>query len=126
MVSLSYLGRIANSLFGMPTVLTPLHPRTLPVPPAMLELELPWSKKGNFLCIATYIVPSHFFVSIAFETSGVIGPKSRLFLKELGHRIKLSTGELRSAAFLLQRLSVAVQRGNAASVLGSISLSEDL
>ena len=62
---------------------------------------------------------------IAFETSGVIGPKSRLFLKELGHLIKLSTGEVRSAASLLQRLSVVVQRGNAASVLGSISLSED-
>ena len=72
------------------------------------------------------LVPSHLFVSFAFKTSGVVGPKSRLFLKELGHRIKLSTGEARSAAFLLQQFSVAVQRGNAASVLGSISLSEDL
>ena len=37
---------------------------------------------------------------------------------------QLSTGEAssRSAAFLLQRLSVAVQRGNAASELGRISL----
>ena len=40
------------------------------------------------------------------------------FLKELGHRIKLSTGEARTTAFLLQCLSVAVQRGYAASVLG--------
>ena len=72
------------------------------------------------------LVQSHFFVPIAFEKSEVISPMSRLFLKELGHCIKLSTGEARSAAFLLQRLLVAVQRGNAASVLGSISLSEDL
>ena len=53
MVSLSCLGRMANSLFGMSPALTLLHPRTLPVPPAMLELELPWLKKGNFLCMAT-------------------------------------------------------------------------
>ena len=37
----------------------------------------------------------HYFVPVAFETSGVIGPQSRLFLKELGHRIKLITGETR-------------------------------
>ena len=32
---------------------------------------------------------------VAFETSGVISPQSRLFLKELDHRIKLITGEAR-------------------------------
>ena len=56
---------------------------------------------------------------VTFETS-------RLFLEELGPRIKLITGETRSTVFLLQCLSVAVQRGNAASVLGSISRFEDL
>ena len=55
--------------------------------------------------------------------SEVIGPKSSLFLKVLGHCIKLSTGEARYATFLLQHLSITVQRGNAASVLGNISLS---
>ena len=123
MVSLSCLGRMAISLFGMPPALT-LAP---------LYIASDTSNAGTVAALAEEkltlygnLVPSHFFVSIAFETSGVIGPKSRLFLKELGHRLKLSTGEARSAAFLLQRLSVAVQRGNAASVLGSISFSEDL
>ena len=81
-VSLSCLGRMANSLFGMPPALTLLHPRTLPVPPAMLELELPWPKKGNFLY--GNLVPSHFFVPIVFETFGVIGPKSSLFCEGVG------------------------------------------
>ena len=73
-------------------------------------------------------VPNHYFVPVAFEISGVIDPQSRLFLKELDHCIKLITGEAssRSTVFLLQCLSVAGQRGNAASVLGSISRTEDL
>ena len=31
------------------------------------------------------LVLSEYFVPVAFETSGVIDPQSRLFLKELGH-----------------------------------------
>ena len=43
------------------------------------------------------------------------------FLKDLGRRVAQTTEE-RSTTFLLQRLSVAVQRGNAASVLGTTGL----
>ena len=43
-------------------------------------------------------------------------------VREVGRRIALETGEPRSTDFLLQRLSVAVQRGNCASVLGGILL----
>ena len=68
---------------------------------------------------------SHYFVPVAFETSGVNGPQSRLLLKKLDHRIKI-TGEAMSAIFLLQHLSVAVQKDNVASVLGNISRSKDL
>ena len=46
------------------------------------------------------------------------------FLKELGHRLRIC--EANSYAYLTQRISVAVQRGNAASVLGTIMVdSED-
>ena len=53
-------------------------------------------------------------------------PRSHLFCplskiwREVGRRIAMETGEPRSTDFLLQRLSVAVQRGNCASVLGGI------
>ena len=43
--------------------------------------------------------------------------KATEFLKELGHRLRQVSGEANSYAYLTQRLSVAVQRGNAASVL---------
>ena len=56
--------------------------------------------RGQAFTLYGNLVPSSFFVPIAFETSGVTSPKSRLFLKELGHVLKLSTGEVRSAAFL--------------------------
>lgn len=69
---------------------------------------------------------SHYFVPVAVETSGVLGPEALLFLQELGHRLRVATGEQRSQQFLLQRVSVAVQRGNAAAVLGSLRGSMDL
>ena len=55
---------------------------------------------------------------IAIETSGAIGSRSRAFLRELGRRVGAQTGEARSTSYLFQRLSVAIQRGNAAAVMG--------
>ena len=49
-----------------------------------------------------------------------MGPRSLDLVREVGRRIAMETGEPRSTDFLLQRLSVAVQRGNCASVLGGI------
>lgn len=67
----------------------------------------------------THLAPSQSFTPVAIETSGVIGPRSLAFLRELGTRIRQYTGEARAHSFLLQRLSVAIQCGNAASVVGS-------
>ena len=61
----------------------------------------------------------------AIETSGACGSLTLEFLRDLGNRLRQATGEESSFAYLLQRLSVAVQRGNAASVLGTSSLSID-
>ena len=61
----------------------------------------------------------HCFTPVAIETSGVFGPKSLLFVRELGRRIARVTGEVKSTNYLVQRLSVAVQRGNSA-VLGTM------
>ena len=60
--------------------------------------------------------PGICFTPIVFETSGVLVPLSLAFLKELGHRLSATTGDTRSYSYLLQRLSVATQRGNAASI----------
>jgi hypothetical protein len=62
---------------------------------------------------------SNIFIPIAIETLGAIGEEATQFIQELGFRIAAATNEPRSLAFLWQRLSVAVQQGNAACVLGT-------
>ena len=69
---------------------------------------------------------SHHFVPIAIETSGVFGPEAASFFGELGRRIRAETGEPRSLQFLLQGISVAVQRGNAAAVLGTAPATDNV
>ena len=53
-------------------------------------------------------------------------PRTTEFLKELSHQLRQVSGEANSFADLAQRLSVAVQQGNAASILGTMKVdSED-
>ena len=59
------------------------------------------------------------FAPIAIETMGTYGSRTLTFLKELGRRMSRCLLERNSYVYLTQRLSVAVQRGNAASVLGT-------
>jgi hypothetical protein len=61
----------------------------------------------------------YIFTPVAIETSGVLGPDTANFISELGHRITARTGERREAAWLRQRLSIALVRGNAAAVLAT-------
>ena len=65
-----------------------------------------------------HLEESHYFVPVAVETMGVFGPEARSFLRELGHRIANTTQYPLSHLYLRQRISVAVQRGNTAAILG--------
>ena len=46
------------------------------------------------------------------------------FMKELGRRISAATGDPRETVFLRQRISAAIQRGNAAAFIESIPCQE--
>ena len=59
------------------------------------------------------------FVPFAVETSGVWGESARELVSEIGRRITAVSKDVRSTSFLRQRISVAVQRGNTACVLGT-------
>jgi hypothetical protein len=65
------------------------------------------------------------FVPIAVETLGAPGDEALAFFRDLGQRIAAATAEPRSFQFLMQRISVAVQRGNAACVVGTVPSSVD-
>ena len=61
----------------------------------------------------------HIFVSVTIETTEVFGPETMEFLWEMGRRLQLVSADHNSTTYLIQRLSVAVKTGNAASVLAS-------
>ena len=69
----------------------------------------------RFFCISSS--PAGLCISFLTGSWGKLGLK---FIQELGQRIKDITGEKQSASYLFQRIGMAVQRGNAASVLGTI------
>ena len=72
-----------------------------------------------------HLESSHLFVPIAVETSGVLGQAALDFVSDLGQRLHQVTGEARSKEYLLQKLSIAIQRGNAAGVLGTAEKDRD-
>ena len=64
---------------------------------------------------------SHEFVPVVIETLGTWGNLGWAFVNEIGRRITAHSGDSRATAFLKQRLAMAVQRGNAAAILGTLS-----
>ena len=66
----------------------------------------------------------YLFAPVVIETSGVFGKQTLSFLKDLACRVCKVSGEVKSFPYLFQRLAVAIQRGNAVSVLGTFA-SED-
>ena len=66
------------------------------------------------------------FVPIAVETSGVFGDLAFNFVKQLGRLISFEKNDPRTTSYLFQRISLSIQRGNAASILGSIPSSRGL
>ena len=64
---------------------------------------------------------SHHFVPVAIETSGALGPDALSLLTDISRRQQSITHDHQSLPFLLQRVSIALQQGNAASVMGTTS-----
>ena len=60
------------------------------------------------------------FTPVAVETLGPWGPEASTFVSELGRRLYMTTGDPRTTAFLRQRISLAVQKGNAVCIKQSL------
>lgn len=65
------------------------------------------------------------FIPVAVETLGAWGQEADLLIRAIGRRITEASGEPRATNFLRQRLSLAVQRGNAASILSCLPKTKD-
>jgi hypothetical protein len=66
------------------------------------------------------LASQYIFGAISVETLGAWGPKSFSLLKKIGNEIAITSGEPKSLQYLMQRISVAIQRGNAASILATM------
>ena len=72
-------------------------------------------EKYNFLR-DTYI-----FIPLVCEITGVWCAEGAEFLNELGRRTSLITGDKHGTAYLFQRLSVAIQKRNAACFYNGVT-----
>ena len=61
----------------------------------------------------------YMFVPVAIETMGAWGQMGLKFFKEVGSKIQDVTREKKSSFYLFQRISIAIQRGNAACIPGT-------
>ena len=71
------------------------------------------------------ILQTHLFTPIAIETAGVWNSQAREFTKERGKCISTVTGEIKETSYIFQQVSVAIQRGNMLSFIGSFTIDTD-
>jgi len=65
------------------------------------------------------------FAPVGLESFGSWGPEAKKLIKDIGFRTRGITQEPKSTAYLTQRISIELQRGNAACILQTLPLSED-
>ena len=78
--------------------------------------------------IALYkeLTNDYLFTPIGVETFSSWGRQGHSLVKEIGQKLCEITGDKKSTFYLFQRISMAVQRGNAASILGTVPSSSNL
>lgn len=69
---------------------------------------------------------NYLFVPFAVETMGPWSHEAIGFFNVLSKMLILKTNEPRAKSFLMQRLSMAIQRGNAAAVMGTFRENEKM
>lgn len=87
------------------------------VSPGSVVLAAENEKENHYRSIAS----SHNFVPIAVETSGIIGPSALQIFKQISRRLREMNGDPLANYHIKQQVSVCIQRGNAASILGTIN-----
>ncbi|CAG9814103.1 unnamed protein product [Phaedon cochleariae] len=79
-------------------------------------------KCGKYKCLEDKFI----FIPLGFETFGPWGPSAKEIISTIGHLIYSRSSEARSTEYLRQRISIEIQRGNAACILNTIPSSKGL
>lgn len=69
---------------------------------------------------------NYIFIGLAFETLGPWCQEAKDFFRFVGAGLEEESGDRRSTSYLYQRISIAIQRGNCASILGTLPESVEL
>ncbi|KAJ4428046.1 hypothetical protein ANN_24060 [Periplaneta americana] len=85
--------------------------------------ELAVKKKVNKYA---HLLDNYIFVPFAVETFGPWSHDAKVLVSQIGQILISITGDRRCTTYLRQRLSIAIQRGNAMSVLGTLPESSPL
>ena len=64
------------------------------------------------------ILSDYHFVPVGIETYGAYGPQAIKLINQIGKKIQEATGEKQSTFYLKQKISIAIQKGNAVCVRG--------
>ncbi len=68
-------------------------------------------------CTPIYQASTYLFCPFTVETLGTFGEEALQLVNEVGSRLRNTTGDAREKIWLIQRISIAIQRGNAACVI---------
>jgi hypothetical protein len=74
-------------------------------------------KHNKYSC--SIISSNYIFKGLAFETLGPWCKETIDFINVIGARLIAESGHSKSKKFLFERISLAIQRGNAASIRGT-------
>jgi len=72
------------------------------------------------ICKYSSLLSTYIFFRLLLRHSVLLETEAMSFLHEVGRRMQFVTHEKRSFSFLMQRLSVAIQHGNTACIIGSV------
>lgn len=103
--------------FTCPDTLAPSHVAQSATLAGSAAASAEQRKRAKYVQLITS--NSVIFAPVAIETLGSWGISAVDLCRDIGTRLAAYTGDPRSHQFLVQRLSLAVQRGNAASVAGT-------
>src|SRR5882757_1775477 len=111
-------GRCLAWDYTYPDTVAPSHLSSSTIAAGLMAGEAEAHKSEKY----SDLIPSYVFVLVAIEALGVWGPGATSLVAEIGRRLAISSVDPRSCLFLLQRIGMAMQRGNSKSVFGTIRL----
>ena len=111
-------------VFTCPDTLAPSHLRQSSLAAGSAAVKAEALKNIKYAELASS--GDFIFAPIAIETLDAWGPSALSLCAEIGGRSANLTGDVRALSFLKQRLSLAVQKGNAAAVVGTHPLGDNI